>query len=134
MLPTKDMSTCSATRPPSCSLMLTKVFTSPFSKPSKLSMEGGSGSGTCFGVVSFPLGRSGALEVVAATALVGTPFVEAEESLGTDAISSKREVAASSLQTNLVSVLRGIAIMSSLLNGTNVPFDQRCEIVLQRYE
>lgn len=90
--------TCSAIRPPSPSLILTKAATSPFIRASKPSIAGGRASGSCLGVTALVADGSAVPDDVDTAATDGTPFVVAFGPTAEEAISSRREVAASSLR------------------------------------
>ena len=92
--------TCSAMSPPNPSLLLTNASTSPFMSASNPSIEGSRGSGSCLGVGVLLVCGSKDPVVLAAVLAAEVPFVDAVGSGEEEAISSSRDVAASSLCTN----------------------------------
>ena len=90
--------TCSAIRPPSPSLMLTKAATSPFISPSKPSIAGGRASGSCFGITALAADGSAESDDIDTAVTAGNPFGVAFGPTAEVAMSSRREVAASSLR------------------------------------
>src|SRR3954462_6936331 len=99
--------TYSATGPPNSSLRLTNFFRGPVMKLSKSSTDSGNGSGKGVGGVFAEGAETGGVETAAATDGRAVPFVFGS-SIADDAISSSREVAASSLWMRDVSASLGI--------------------------
>jgi len=106
------MCTCVAMGPPRSSLRATNFFKGPLMKASNSSTDSGRGSGAAFGIAAAAIGAGGRGAVGGGA----VPFV-CGVSIVAEAISSSREVAASSLLMRPVSSCRGIIgmILSSIV-------------------
>ena len=114
----KTEADCSATKPPIPSLIVTKTATSAFIKASNPSIIGGKASGSCLGVVARLEDGSTASVEEEVAADAGTPLEEVFGSVADEAMSSKREVAASRLQK---AVLVTISCFREVLGEPLVP-------------